>query len=115
MKKGKKSTKIKKSNKKKNLMILASVLLLLLLGAGYYFFIYQSDTGLLNRADKQLEKTEEMITTEGSTDDELTDEIGSEVTEEENDMDELEASFNAVLSALEDVEDAESEIGSAVE
>ena len=105
----------KKTNSKRPQLIVIGILLLLALGSGYYFLIYNNDTQLLKRAENQFEKVDYMITTEESKDDTISDEIGNDVSADENDLDELQATFDSIFSNLNNIENAEAEIGNSVE
>jgi hypothetical protein len=105
----------KKANKKKPYLIAIGIFLLVVLGSGYYFLIYNNDTQLLKRAERQFEKVDDMITTDESKDDVITEEIGDDVSNDENDLDELEATFDSIFNNLDSIENAETEIGNSVE
>ncbi len=107
----------KKKAKNKNSLyyILIGIVLLFALGTGYYYLIYNSDAQLLKRAENQFDKADDLITTDESKDDAITNEIGDDVSSDQNDLDELDATFDGIFNDLTNIENAETEIGNSVE
>jgi uncharacterized coiled-coil protein SlyX len=81
----------------------------------YYFKVYKENTGLLNDLDKILKEVETNVGDESITDESITTEVSNDVTEDEDSLDELESELDIVLSKLDEIESAESALGTEVE
>lgn len=102
--------------KKKIIIGVAVVIaLFLILGLIYFIFMYESDEKILNNLDDQIKIAEKNLDDDENADAEFSTTIVEDITEDDSSMNELEESLDSILDSLEEIESAETNLGTTVE
>ncbi len=98
-------------------LISGGILLVLLIAFGAYYFIYlnKRDEKVLDNYEKQISSIETSIMKDETVDQDVSEEISTNITEDDESLDELDASISSILNSLEDIETAEASLGESVD
>lgn len=107
--------KTEKTNKKVVLIILVAVIVVLVSILLFFLFQKNSDDTLLNDLQQQISDVGTTNTQEDTTDTQIADEINIVTGDDVQTLDDLEAQFNLIMDSLDQIDTAESNIGTATE
>jgi septal ring factor EnvC (AmiA/AmiB activator) len=102
-------------NKKFVLVILGTIMVIFVLMLLLFLFQKNSDAALLNDLQQQISDVETTNTQDDTTDTQIADEINTVTGDDVQSLDDLEAQFNQIMDSLDQIETAESNIGTATE